>query len=167
MKPNELEAFILLTKRLVGSPSIVMIESDWDTTSILQSRDDAVIYSISNTMFHSSDRNICILGSGLVVGRSWLYSVDMVLIDNETSEEYLERMINVWMSRVINKGIFVFRHYDESGWEHVRPIVDRKMNRFQQIAHAGNLVAYEMIDEVAQISWSMMQKNFERYEAIQ
>jgi hypothetical protein len=91
----------------------------------------------------------------------------MVLIDKETNESFLRAAIKAWLPRIVHNGVFAFLHYEEEGWEHVKPLVDKMMKDHEQIAMAGTMVAYRIIDPVTEISWNMMQDAYERHGVLQ
>jgi hypothetical protein len=121
----------------------------------------------ARTYARSQNSVIEVMGEAEVVGASWIWPVDLVLIGTETSEEYLEKAIDAWLPRLVNQGVFAFLHYEEEGFDHVKRVVDRKMKNFEPIVQAGTLRAYRITDDATAISWEMIKKSYERHGMLQ
>ena len=145
----------MLAETLYGASSVVLIDAPEECHLVRKRRDDLLLLQISRDSVESTDSIIQIMGDAGVVGRSWIYPVDMVVFgDIVACGDMLADRIDVWIPRMIHNGICVFLDY-----EHAKQTIDEKMEEFEQIAHAGNLVAYRITDEVTFTSWAMLTEN--------
>jgi hypothetical protein len=137
------------------------------TFSLLEENEFSILIAINRHYAESQESIIRMNGDAETIGRSWIWAVDMVVIDDPISEDGFASKIDTWVSRIVSNGIFVVLHYEEEGYEYVKEIVDEKMKDHEQIARAGTLAAYQISDPATDISWAMINKAHDKHAVIQ
>lgn len=168
MNDTELSALKLLSETLQPAPVIVLIRSDETAFfPLLKHSIYSVLMAINRYYAESTESIIRMNGDADVIGRSWIFPVDMVVIEDPVSKPDLELRIDTWASRLVTHGIFVFLHYEEEGYEYVKEVVDEKMKNHEQVARAGTLSAYQLDDPVVDVAWAMAEKSYNKHGVVQ
>ena len=165
MTEKEIKTLQELSKQLMPAGVVIGIEIPNIYDAILEIREDLLTFDITDGL-HKDDRSdesiIKINGQAGIVGRSWIFPVDMVIINLTLLSPMIAEYIDVWKPRIVNNGIIVFLNYEPEMFSGKTAIIHEKLADCEEIAKVDNLIAYRIRDEVTNISWAMLTESYPR-----
>lgn len=142
---------------LAENSTVINIGANVGTSclTILEERTDVVVFSIdkelkidetANLLLSSVDhaRRIRILGDSSDVGRNFPYTIDMVFVDGDHSNEAVQKDIDVWLPKIEAGGIILFHDYKHPKVPGLTVVVDAAMTEHTKIGEERFLVAFEV-----------------------
>jgi hypothetical protein len=158
---DELALFESIVETLPINPLCVVIGTGPGTAtiSILETREDAKVYSIDidppgwekghATEAGLSNRLNQIQGNSSDVGDEWdKGKIDLLFVDGDHTPEQVQKDIDAWLLHVRLGGYVFYHDYIPDVFYGLVGVVDKEMQGYEQVGWARGLIAFRVGEEI-------------------